>query len=81
MSKLTEENLIPFKKFVFLTLKNWQWFILSISLSLMVSTLINRYSANIFSNSVKMNFNNSSNMIGTLESVLGDNYFLHLAFW
>ena len=73
MTKLTEENLIPFKKFVFLTLKNWQWFILSISLSLMVSTLINRYSANIFSNSVKMNFNNSSNMIGTLESVLGEN--------
>ena len=72
MSKLSEENLIPFKKFVFLILKNWQWFILSISLSLMLSTLINRYSANIFSNSVKMNFNNSSNMIGTLESVLGE---------
>ena len=74
MSKLSEENFIPFKKFVFLILKNWQWFILSISLSLIVSLLINRYSANIFSNSIKININNSSNIIGTLESVLGENH-------
>ena len=40
MSKLSEENLIPFKKFVFLILKNWQWFILSISLSLMYPRLL-----------------------------------------
>ena len=73
MAKLTEEDLIPFKKFIFLILKNWQWFVLSISLSLLVSLLINRYSTNIFSNSVKLNVNNSSSVIGPLESVLGEN--------
>ncbi|MFL2569871.1 MAG: polysaccharide biosynthesis tyrosine autokinase [Flavobacteriales bacterium] len=73
MANLTEEDFIPFQKFVFLILKNWQWFVLSISLSLLVSMLINRYSANIFSNSVKINVNNSSNIIGPLESVLGEN--------
>ena len=60
------------KSFSFLIFKNWQWFVLSICLSLLVSLLINRYSANIFSNSIKMNVNNSSNIIDPLESVLGE---------
>ena len=72
MAKLLDEDFIPIKKFVFLILKNWQWFIVSISLSLLVSLLINRYSANIYSNSIKMNVNNSSSEIDPLESVLGE---------
>ncbi len=72
MAKLNQEDFLPFKKFIFLLLKNWQWFVLSISLSLLFSVIINRYSANIYSNSIKVNFNNSSNIIGPLESVFGE---------
>tara|TARA_B100000963_G_scaffold126983_1_gene110820 strand:- start:5685 stop:8006 length:2322 start_codon:yes stop_codon:yes gene_type:complete len=72
MAKIIEEDFIPLKKFAFIFLKNWQWFVLSIGLSLMIALLINRYSANIFSNSIKLNVNNSNNSFEPIESILGE---------
>ena len=60
MSRLSEEDFIPIKKYIFIIFRNWQWFLLSICLCLLFSLLINRYSANIYSNSIKMNIINSS---------------------
>ena len=70
MSRLSEEDFIPIKKYIFIIFRNWQWFLLSICLCLLFSLLINRYSANIYSNSIKMNIINSSN-VDPLESILG----------
>ncbi|MBH83081.1 MAG: hypothetical protein CMP70_00190 [Flavobacteriales bacterium] len=70
MSRLSEEDFIPIKKYIFIIFRNWQWFLLSTCLCLLFSLLINRYSANIYSNSIKMNIINSSNA-DPLESILG----------
>tara|TARA_Y100000991_G_scaffold204720_1_gene180444 strand:- start:2 stop:2329 length:2328 start_codon:yes stop_codon:yes gene_type:complete len=70
MSRLSEEDFIPIKKYIFIIFRNWQWFLISICLCLLFSLLINRYSANIYSNSIKMNIINSSNA-DPLESILG----------
>ena len=72
MAKLLDDDFIPIRKFIFLILKNWQWFILSISLSLLVALLVNRYSTNVYTNSIRMNVNNSTSVIDPLESVLGE---------
>ena len=70
MSRLNEEDFIPIKKIIFLILKKWQWFVLSICLCLMFSLINNRYSSNIYSNSIKIKINNSSSA-DPLESILG----------
>jgi len=70
MSRLNEEDFIPIKKIIFLILKKWQWFVLSICLCMMFSLLNNRYSSNIYSNSIKIKINNSSSA-DPLESILG----------
>ena len=70
MSRLNEEDFIPIKKIIFLILKKWQWFVLSICLCLMLSLINNRYSSNIYSNSIKIKINNSSSA-DPLESILG----------
>ena len=70
MSRLSEEDFIPIKKYIFIIFRNWQLFLISICLCLLFSLLINRYSANIYSNSIKMNIINSSNA-DPLESILG----------
>lgn len=70
MSRLNEEDFIPIKKIIFLILKKWQWFVLSICLCLMFSLINNRYSSNIYSNSINIKFNNSSST-DPLESILG----------
>ena len=38
----------------------------------MIALLINRYSANIYSNSIKLNVNNSNNSFEPIESILGE---------
>ena len=70
MSRLNEEDFIPIKKIIFLILKKWQWFVLSICLCLMFSLINNRYSSNIYSNSINIKINNSSSA-DPLESILG----------
>ena len=72
MAKLLNEDFIPIKKIIFLFIKNWQWFVLSIVFSLLVSLIINRYSSNVYLNSVKLNVNSSVNELDPIETVLGE---------
>ena len=72
MAKIIEDDFIPLKKIAYIFLKNWQWFVLSIGLSLMIALLINRYSTNVYSNSIKLNVNNSNNSFEPIESILGE---------
>ena len=70
MSRLNEEDFIPIKKIIFLILKKWQWFVISICLCIMFSLINNRYSSNIYSNSIKIKIINPSSA-DPLESILG----------
>ena len=72
MAKFNDDDFLPFKKIIFLIVKKWKWFVLSIFLSILFSFIINRYSTNIFSNSVKINFNHSLNIIDPLLPFLGE---------
>ena len=72
MAKIINEDLIPFRKFINIIFKNWQWFLMSLTICLLVSLIVNRYSTNIYSNSIKINLNNNYNEVGQLESILDD---------
>ena len=72
MAKLIEEDFIPIRKFIFIFLKNWLWFIVSIFICLLISLLVNRYTVNVYSNSIKINLNTSNNDINPLSYVLDE---------
>jgi tyrosine-protein kinase Etk/Wzc len=43
-----EEDALDIKKYLFLVLANWYWFVISIIISLSIAYLVNRYSVNVY---------------------------------
>ena len=59
-----EEDSIDIKKYLFMILANWYWFVLSVFVCLFVAYLVNRYSEKIYSVSSSLIIRDDDNMKG-----------------
>lgn len=72
MNKKYEEDFISIKSIFYLIYSNWYWFLLSISLSLLISILINRYSVERYSNSTTIQIKSQSDNLLPFSEILQD---------
>ena len=72
MKKKSAEDFISIKSIFFLIYSNWYWFLLSISLSLLISILINRYSVEKYSNSTTIQIKYQSDNLLPFSEFLQD---------
>ena len=67
-----EEDSFDFKKYLFLFLANWYWFIISIFLSLGIAWLVNRYTLPVYevTGSLINNDNSKSRSLSVYENMI-----------
>jgi capsular exopolysaccharide synthesis family protein len=72
-SNLTpHEEGIDIKKYVFLILKNWWWFAITLFISITVSYMINRYSQKVYGSSCSLIIGEPDSRIGNTENILDE---------
>jgi len=67
-----EEDSFDIKKYLFLVLRNWWWFAISIFIALSIAYIVNRYSEEIYSNSCTLIIGEEGSQSGSIENVLDE---------
>ncbi len=72
ISGLPQQDAIDFKKYIRRILKNWYWFVLSLSVGMIVAWMINRYTPPVYSVHTTMLISGSSQAYQGIEGLIAE---------